>query len=267
MNIDPFTLVCQIINFIILVVLLRRFLYRPIVKAMDEREAKIAGRLKEAEARRLEAEQEAEAFRTRTQDLADRRDEMIAQAEKEADERRKELLEQARDEIHASKARWDEAVQQQRQSFMEELRRRTVDEVFSIARRALGDLAGEDIERRMIDTFLEHLQQLDETQQAQIEESLRQGHSEMVARCSVEPDEPTRNKVAEAVRARFGDSVEVRFEAAPELICGIELNANDRKIAWNLEDYLDNIEQQMAEVLDQNVASTPETPEEAKHEQ
>ncbi len=42
MQIDWFTLFAQIVNFLIVVVLLRRFLYKPILQAMAEREAKIA---------------------------------------------------------------------------------------------------------------------------------------------------------------------------------------------------------------------------------
>ncbi len=49
MKIDWFTLIAQVINFLILVWLLRRFLYKPILKAVDEREKKIASQLKDAE--------------------------------------------------------------------------------------------------------------------------------------------------------------------------------------------------------------------------
>ena len=49
MQIDYFTIIAQIINFLILVFLLRHFLYRPVITAMDEREQKMVSRLKDAE--------------------------------------------------------------------------------------------------------------------------------------------------------------------------------------------------------------------------
>ena len=48
MGIDTFTLVAQIINLVILIWLLKRFLYTPILKAVDARQAKIAERLNTA---------------------------------------------------------------------------------------------------------------------------------------------------------------------------------------------------------------------------
>ena len=60
MLIDWFTVIAQIVNFLVLVYLLKRFLYKPIIKAMDGREQRIAGRLEEADKREEEARQELE---------------------------------------------------------------------------------------------------------------------------------------------------------------------------------------------------------------
>ena len=48
---DPFTMIAQLINFVVLVVALRHFLYKPVIDAMDERENKIAQRLTDADER------------------------------------------------------------------------------------------------------------------------------------------------------------------------------------------------------------------------
>ena len=49
MHIDWFVLFCQVFNFLLLVYLLKRFLYGRIIKAMDDREAKIAARFADSE--------------------------------------------------------------------------------------------------------------------------------------------------------------------------------------------------------------------------
>ena len=51
MHIDWLTVVAQIVNFLVLVYLLKRFLYGPILQAMDDRQAGIAARLQEADAK------------------------------------------------------------------------------------------------------------------------------------------------------------------------------------------------------------------------
>ena len=56
MPIDWFTVIAQIINFLILVWLLKRFLYRPILDGIDAREHKIASVLSNAETQKKHAE-------------------------------------------------------------------------------------------------------------------------------------------------------------------------------------------------------------------
>ena len=99
MLINWFTVLAQIVNFLILVVLLKFFLYDRIIKAMDEREAKIRARLNEAKAKAKEAEQEADAFRSRNKELENKREAMLAQAKEEAEAHRKALTEQARHDV------------------------------------------------------------------------------------------------------------------------------------------------------------------------
>ena len=62
MLINWFTVVAQIVNFLILVFLLKYFLYDRVIRAMDQREQRIQQRLQEAEEKKQEAEQEAEAY-------------------------------------------------------------------------------------------------------------------------------------------------------------------------------------------------------------
>jgi F-type H+-transporting ATPase subunit b len=62
MLIDWFTVGAQVLNFLILVWLLKRFLYKPILHAIDEREKRIAKELADADAKKAEAEKERDEF-------------------------------------------------------------------------------------------------------------------------------------------------------------------------------------------------------------
>ena len=62
MLIDWFTVVAQILNFLVLVWLLKRFLYKPVLDAIDAREKGIATKLADAEAKEAEALKEHQEF-------------------------------------------------------------------------------------------------------------------------------------------------------------------------------------------------------------
>jgi flagellar biosynthesis/type III secretory pathway M-ring protein FliF/YscJ len=85
MQIDWLTVAAQIVNFLVLVWLLQRFLYRPITRAMARREERIETRLSEAKAAREEVEAEAGRLREQQQALEASREEMLSEARQEAD--------------------------------------------------------------------------------------------------------------------------------------------------------------------------------------
>ncbi|HOP36238.1 MAG TPA: hypothetical protein PL090_07925, partial [Syntrophales bacterium] len=121
MLIDWFTVAAQILNFLILVFLLKHFLYDRIIGAMDERERKIRGRLEDAEEKKREREEEAETYRRKNRELEDKRKEILDAARDEAEEKRKELVRQARENVESLRTQWRESLQREQESFLGEL--------------------------------------------------------------------------------------------------------------------------------------------------
>ena len=246
MQIDWFTLFAQIVNFLIVVVLLRRFLYKPILQAMAEREAKIAAQFEEAEAKTREAEEEAERYRAQRAELDEEIDALMAEATAKAAERRKAM------------DRWYAAIEHEKQLFLHRIRQRLGQQVFHIAKSALKDLADAELEGEIVDVFI---QQLDAQE---IEASTAPAHSSepdetpIIVRSAFELDAPTRQRIKQAIQSRVmhdrsdgnaPNTVEVAFEQTPDLICGIETQFENRRIAWNLNDYLTRFEEELSTAL------------------
>ncbi len=96
MPIDWFTVIAQVINFLILVWLLKRFLYKPILHAIDEREKGIATQLAQAEAKKAEAQQERDDFQHKNEAFDQERAALLKKATDEAQAERQRLLDEAR---------------------------------------------------------------------------------------------------------------------------------------------------------------------------
>ena len=105
MHLDWFVFFCQIVNLLILVYLLKRFLYGRIIKAMDTREAKIAAIFADAEKSKEEARLAAEKHDQRLQELEDRYQGMLNKAREDAETHRRELMDKARDEVELTQNR------------------------------------------------------------------------------------------------------------------------------------------------------------------
>ncbi len=252
MQIDYFTIIAQIINFLVLIFLLRHFLYRPVIKSMDEREQKIASRLKEAEQKRKEAEQEAESNRRMLQELQEKREAMLAKAEEEVKAVQSDLMKKAHAEVESSKADWYEAVERQRGELQKELRQRAGREVYAIARRALRDLADEDLESRIADAFIGRLQRLEPEEKDRFRDFSKALEQRIMVRSSFELPEAARERIQGALRDLTGNEAEVRFSLAPELIAGIEMSTQDLRISWSIASYLDTLEEDLSRVLEKS---------------
>ena len=249
MLIDWFTIVAQIINFLVLVVLLRRFLYGPIIRAMDQREGRIAAQMEEAEEKAKAAEQEAESYRQRARELEDRRREMLDQIKVEAEDHRRELAERARSEVQESQLRWYGEIQREKDLFLRDLQARTSEQVWATARRALADLAGADLEHRVIEVFVQRLRQLDEDEWQAIAESTQKSRGGIAISSAFEIPQEMRREIVGVVQDRIAGGLNVRFGAAPDLVLGIELKAPGRKVSWSVKEYLETLEESLSQAL------------------
>ena len=258
MLINWFTVLAQIVNFLILVVLLKLLLYDRIIRAMDEREAKIRSRLKAAEVKAKEAEQEADTFRSKNQELDKKREKMIAQAKEEAEAHRKELTEQARHAASNLKSAWQEAIQREKATFIQNLKTSTGTQVYAIARKALGDLVDADLEDRTIERFLSGIRGMDKKKRDALVGSIREAGDEVLIRSAFELSPAMRQKVTRALHKHFSDAVTVHYETRSELIMGVELKVRGHKIAWTLQNYLDDLEENTLKILDKEVQGKSE---------
>lgn len=242
MLIDWFTVVAQILNFLVLVWLLKRFLYQPIQRAIDQRERQIAERFAQAERKDAQAQREQTEFRQKNQDFDQMRAALIEQMEKEAKSRREQLLNEIRADSQALRNKLEEDLRNQQKNLETQIIDKIHREVFAIARRTLEDLAGATLEDRIVAVFIERLRNLG---QEKIDLMRVQDHvsiQEVLVRTGFEPSIAQKEQVAEALRATFAKDAGILFSTSPELISGIQLIAGGHKLAWNIADYLGSLE-------------------------
>jgi F-type H+-transporting ATPase subunit b len=246
-QIDWLTVGAQIVNFLILVALLKRFLYRPVLDAMDRREQRIAQQLRDAEQREAQANARAREFQEKSADLDRRRQELLDQARDEAANKRRERLQEARSEVEHQRERWHAQLEQEWEDVRKSLRRRLAGAVTEAARRVLADLADTTLEEAMTRTFRRRLADLSESDRRAIAD----GAGAVEVATGFEPDDEMRRVLTDAVRERLGR--DVRFVHADGLIGGIELRTRGWKMSWTVAEYLRDIEDRLGDTIDATV--------------
>lgn len=249
---DWFTLIAQVANFLLLVWLLKHFLFSRVVRTMNEREASIAGRLEEAARSRAAAEQEAELFRARNQEIAEQRDQILALAREEAAAYHQRLVETARRDVDGAQAEWLEILNRERQDLLHDFRERLGKGVIAVANQGLRQIAGTDLEEQILRKFVERLRTLGSAERETLATAARDSGQTIEIRTAFPLMPDFQEILSRTVREQLGDSVHVRFSTAPELICGVELRAHSYHLTWNLDAYLESVEAGFFEALEES---------------
>jgi F-type H+-transporting ATPase subunit b len=249
MLIDWFTVGAQTLNFLILVWLMKRFLYRPVLNAIDAREKLIAAELADSAAKKTQAQKERDDFRRKNEDLDQQRAALLSKAVEEAGAERRRLLNEAREAADALTARRREALTNEALSLNQAIARRTQQEVFAIARRALADLAGMSLEARLGEVFTRRLREIDGKSKQRLVAALETNSQPAIVRSAFDLSAEQRAAIQNAFNETFSAEIRVRFEITPGLVSGIELTTNGQKVAWSIADYLTSLEKDVGELL------------------
>src|SRR5664280_33113 len=249
MLIDWFTVGAQALNFLILVWLMRRFLYKPILHAIDEREKRIATELANADAKKAEAQKEHEEFQHKNAAFDQQRAALLSKATDEAQAERQRLLDEARKAADALSAKRQETLRNDAHNLNQAISRRAQMEVFAIARKALTDLATTSLEERMGEVFTRRLREMDGKAKEGLADALKTASGPALVRSAFDLPVKQRATIQSALNETFAAEIRVRFETAPNLVSGIELTTNGQKVAWSIADYLTSLEKGVGELL------------------
>lgn len=251
MLIDWFTFIAQVVNFLILVYLLKRFLYQPILKAIDDREERVARQLQEAAAQQEAAAGQHQKYQRLTDELSQQKEELMARAKTEAEAEHQRLLDDARRDYEDLRSRLQQSLKKEQASLSQNLQQRAQAEIFEMARKVLADLADTSLEAQMALVFVRQLEDLDEEQKTHLCATLLPAKGPLLLRSAFELQPRERKIIKAALDHYLGQSVELEFRASPEEIGGIELSSNGFKLAWSIRDYLHELEERVAALAEE----------------
>jgi F-type H+-transporting ATPase subunit b len=249
MLIDWFTVAAQVLNFLILVWLLKSLLYRPILHAIDAREQRIAQALADADAKQAESIRERDELRQKNEAFDRQRAALLTQATDEAKAERLRLLDEARQAADSLRGERRDALLREQQGLHDEIARLARDQVFAIARKTLADLAGTGLEQRVSEVFTQRLRALGPDAKAALAEALKTASDPVRVRSAFELPAEQQVAIQGALNETFSADIPLRFETAPGVVSGIELSANGHKVAWSIAEYLASLKKGIGELL------------------
>jgi F-type H+-transporting ATPase subunit b len=253
MQIDWFTVAAQTLNFLLLVWLLKRYLYGPILKAIDARECQIAKALSDADTIKSDAVLQRNLFEQKNIEIDTKRDNLLKEAKTIAREQSEKIVLKAHENADNISKSGLLALEKELQHYQDDIALKTLQEIYEIARKVLTDLADVELEQKMFECFCERLQNMNPDEKTNIYTALETGNTELLLCSAFELTQAQINKVDEILQLQkmtnFKRVYQLKYQLKTELISGIELRTHAWKIAWNTKDYLKVLQTHIEKLL------------------
>ena len=259
MLIDWFTVGAQALNFLILVWLMKRFLYKPIQNAIEEREKKIKAELDNADKKKAEAQKESDEFKHKNEEFDKQRAALLSKATQDAETERQKLMDEAKKAADVLSVKRQESLRNDAKNLNQAISLRTQQEVFAIARKTLSDLSTTTLEECMTGVFIRRLQGMDSQTKNGLLNVLKTSSQSGTVRSAFDLAEGQRAAIQNALNVSFSADIHLKFETTPDLIGGIEFTSNGQRLAWSIADYLKSLEKGVDELLKEKEKSEAKT--------
>ena len=257
MQINWFTVIAQVLNFFLLVWLLKRFLYKQILGAIDEREKKIVSQIEEANTNKAEAKKEREEFEQKNEAFEKEKKERMLKVSTDAETEGRKLLEKVRSDAEALRSKLEKALIETQVNLNKEIAERTQKEVFSIARKALSDLASVSLEEQSANIFIQRINELGEKEKKEFREAFQSAKNPILVKSTYGLPDKQQADIKKSINEIVGADASLIFQTTTELISGIELSANGYKFSWSISEYLSTLEKSIAETLSKQLNEKP----------
>ena len=259
MHIDWFVFFAQIVNFLILVFLLKHFLYGRIIKAMDDREAKIVSRFEEAERLKKETQEAAAAWEKKNQSLHDMSEDILNKARETAENSRAELTQKAREEVDQIQQRWYEALESEKRTFLENLSQRSGTYVYDTIRKILSDLSDTELEQKIVSVFVKRIQDADDEKLDLLRKSATTAETGITIRSAFDLSAEQQRTIHESLRPYIPEELEITYEITSKAVAGIEMVLHGHKISWSINEYISSLEKSFSHILKEEMPAVPDT--------
>jgi F-type H+-transporting ATPase subunit b len=242
MNFSWWTFTLQAANFLILVWLLRRFLFKPVKAIVARRREEIALSLTEASAEKERARQLKEEMEAQRSRMEAERQSLLEKQSVQLSAQRQAILEQARAESEKLKAQALVQIEAERAAAVSELFEQSAQLATALAERLLRELALPSLNHPFLARVLDYLDHLPGAERSALLAELRSNPLTVTTAHAIADEEQTQWR--QSLEKRIGAN-DIRFEADPALVAGAKLEFAHSILSFNWRDSLDRAKKEL----------------------
>ncbi len=254
MSVDLITLCAQILNLLILIWLLKKFLYKPVLSIIEARQSYIKEQLDHASQMQEQAFKAQKEYQNQL-DLFEKEKQIKIQTLNDEMELQKEnLLKDISLTIKAEKDKWAQNILNQKKDFDEQLSSLIITQFKVLAGSAFSELASSSLQAEMIQRFKDEFHKKIKQSQKDIQSKIQGEKISITVNYAINLTSKQKNDLKDFLINELDfKQILVSFKQNPNLICGIEIQIGEHRILWDLKSYLqqftNNLNDNMTQLL------------------
>ncbi|MDO9494022.1 hypothetical protein [Acetobacterium sp.] len=250
MQIKWFEIIAQIVNFFILLFILQKLFYKPVMKSMQERQQRISDLQNEADGKMNEADHLIKSYQQKLAEWEANKEIKMAAASSEAQEKKEALIQIYREEAEQKRIDYFNEVTEEEERFLHELRTVLGQSAVTIAAEILSTIAKEDLDGKIFAAFMEKIRALD---REMLQQEIKSTEDKIILISATPLIKAQRNQLETALREKLDNFGTISYEVDENLIQGFELNLRSLTVHTNMNHYLEEAEATIQAILKKKI--------------
>jgi F-type H+-transporting ATPase subunit b len=250
MQIKWFEIIAQIVNFFILLFILQKLFYKPVMKSMQERQQRISDLQNEADGKMNEADHLIKTYQQKLAEWEANKEIKMAAASSEAQEKKEALILIYREEAEQKRVDYFNEVTEEEERFLHELRTVLGQSAVTIAAEILSTIAKEDLDGKIFTAFMEKIQALD---REMLQQEIKSTEDKIILISATPLIKAQRNQLETALREKLDNFGAISYVVDENLIQGFELNLRSLTVHTNMNHYLEEAEANIQKILKKKI--------------
>ena len=238
MELNWSTFFLEILNFLVLLWILKHFLYKPVLETIAKRKAGIEQSLANAQAIQTEALSLQKQYESRLNEWNAERDAARENLRREIAEERERLLAAVEEELERKREKAHALEEKQRLDALRKYQEASLELGARFVSRLLSELAGAELEVRLFDLALRQLDTLPEERINAIRQACEETPEEAEVATAYPLELAQRKRLTDKLGGLFGMPVSCRFIETPELVAGLRVTIGPWVFHANLQEEL-----------------------------
>ena len=234
---ELYTIIAQLINFSVLLFILNKFLYKPILKTMDKRREDIKNKIEKTQNKLEESDKLKEEYFNKLQEVEKENIALRKQALEDIKKFKDSELQKVKEDISLKKDKFNDYLNLEQKSLIENFNENLSDLFVEYSNNILQVLANSTLQDELVNNFMQKINDLTDEK---VESVNKLNVEDMYISSNDELTDKQKDFIKDSLVKKGFKFKDIQYTVDKKLILGIELKAKSYVLSWNVRELTNN---------------------------